>query len=529
MSKAIRIAKLSAKGGFNLFLGISLSSVISALGVIILARLFTPSQYGLYTIVLMPASLITLFRDWGMNSAMIKYVAQYRSEGRTVEMRKVIASGLLFELVAGIFMSVTTFFLAGLLAKDVFHRPEIEPLVRLTSVTVLAGALLTAAQSAFIGSERMELNSITMICRSALGSLLPSLLVLLGYGTLGAILGYTTAIVIVGILAILVLYLAFRRNLGIRSQSGPELSTTLKRMLRYGLPVAISAFLGGILSQFYNFMIAIYCTNFMIGNYHAALNFTVLITFFATPIATVLFPAFSKLNREKEIETLRIVFKSSIKYAAVVVVPASIALVVFSRPLVFTLFGESYSYAPFFLSLCAIRFLYSALGNLSLPNFLAGQGKTIVGMKLSFLTLAIGFPSALLLVPRFGITGLIATTLLTGFISIVAGLWWVRKHFGVTVDWLSSIKILAAASIAAAVAHLLLYQLDNYSWTSLVIGGTTFFLAYLIATPLTRALNLSDMDNIRQILSELGPLAHLSKLPLVFIEKLMIISQKKRT
>jgi len=81
-------------------------------------------------------------------------------------------------------------------------------------------------------------------------------------------------------------------------------------MLKYGLPLSISAILGGSLTQFYNFLIAIYCTDIMIGNYQVALGFAALITFFSTPIATVLFPAFSKLNAQKETETLRNVFSS---------------------------------------------------------------------------------------------------------------------------------------------------------------------------------------------------------------------------
>lgn len=53
----------------------------------------------------------------------------------------------------------------------------------------------------------------------------------------------------------------------------------------------------------------------MIGNYQVAMNFMVLISFFTTPISTVLFPAFSKLSPERDEEALHTVFQSSIKYA----------------------------------------------------------------------------------------------------------------------------------------------------------------------------------------------------------------------
>jgi len=76
------MAKLSAKGGYNLFLGVTLSTIISAIGTILVVRPLDPSQYGLYSIALISPALISLFRDWGTNSAMIKFLAQYRSENK---------------------------------------------------------------------------------------------------------------------------------------------------------------------------------------------------------------------------------------------------------------------------------------------------------------------------------------------------------------------------------------------------------------------------------------------------------------
>jgi len=318
----------------------------------------------------------------------------------------------------------------------------------------------------------------------------------------------------------------FYKNLHEKSHYKPSLSTTFKKMIRYGLPLSISRILNGALTQFLNFMMAIYCTNLMIGNYQAAVGFVVLITFLTTPIATVLFPAFSKLNPEKEMKTLRTIFQSSVKYASLLTIPATTAIMVLSKPLLLILFGEEYTYAPLFLTLYAISYLYTALGNLSLENFLKGQGKTLITMKLTLITLAIGFPLSFLLIPRFGITGLIAITLVSGLPSLATGLWWAKKHSGVRVDWGSSAKILAASATAAVITHLTLYQLNSYDWIDLVVGGTTFLFTYLITTPLIRAVTIGDINNLRQMFSELGPFSHLFGILLNLIEKLVKISQK---
>ncbi len=63
--KAAEMAKVSAKGGFYLFWGVAVSAVVSAVGVIVLARVLQPQDYGLYTIALAAPTLIGTFRDWG--------------------------------------------------------------------------------------------------------------------------------------------------------------------------------------------------------------------------------------------------------------------------------------------------------------------------------------------------------------------------------------------------------------------------------------------------------------------------------
>jgi O-antigen/teichoic acid export membrane protein len=142
-------------------------------------------------VALMAPGLVTLFRDWGVNSAMIKYMAQYRSENKASEVKSLLVAGLSFELISGFFLSLILFFLAGFIAANIFNRPEITPLIQVASFTVFAGALLTASQSFFTGYEKMELTSITMVCQSVLKTVLAPLLIVLGLGAFGAILGST--------------------------------------------------------------------------------------------------------------------------------------------------------------------------------------------------------------------------------------------------------------------------------------------------------------------------------------------------
>ena len=77
MDKATGMAKLSARGGFKLFIGVSVSSIVTAVSLILVLRLLAnPDEYGIIATALIFPSLIGLFKDWGTNSAMIKYLTQ---------------------------------------------------------------------------------------------------------------------------------------------------------------------------------------------------------------------------------------------------------------------------------------------------------------------------------------------------------------------------------------------------------------------------------------------------------------------
>jgi O-antigen/teichoic acid export membrane protein len=84
---------------------------------------------------------------------------------------------------------------------------------------------------------------------------------------------------------------------------------------------------------------------------------------------------FSKINPQEERELLQTVFTSSVKYTAILLVPATMAVMALSKPMISTLFGEKWVYAPFFLTLYVINYLFTIFGSLSLGSLLTGLGE----------------------------------------------------------------------------------------------------------------------------------------------------------
>jgi O-antigen/teichoic acid export membrane protein len=514
VEKALEIGKISATGSFQMLMGVALSTVIMAIGTIILGRLLTVDEFGLYAVALIPLTMINLFRDWGINSAITKYIASFRVSHKEEEMHDVIVAGLIFEVAVGLALSLLSFSLANFVASTVFHRPESAYYIAIVSVSIISGALLTASQAVFVGFERMELNSFTLICQAVVKTATGPVLVFLGYSVLGAVIGYTLSFTAAAIIGVAAFYFILFKPLRKRATKTSNIAKTLKTMAKYGAPLSISSILGGILAQIYALIMPSFADNTMIGNYSTAANFSVLLTFFSIPIATVLFPAFAKLDPKNEPELLKTVFTSSIKYTSILLVPATMVLMTLSGPMIGTLYGEKYVYGPFFLTIAVIVNLSALLGSLSSGSLLFGLGETRMLMKQSIMTLAIGLPLGFVLIPTLGITGLIVANSFAGVPSMIWGLYWIFKHYKAKADFQSSAKILLASAIAAATAYLPTYFLNTFSWVKLVIGLIIFLAVYLLGAPVVGAVSQVDIANLRTMFSGMDIVSKIMSLPL---------------
>jgi O-antigen/teichoic acid export membrane protein len=344
-----------------------------------------------------------------------------------------------------------------------------------------------------------------LILQSLVKTVIMITLVVLGLGAFGAVIGHIVALSIAGLTGVALVWTQYRH---LPSLGGfkLEIKAYIKSMLSYGAPLSASVILSGFQVQYYAFLLPIFYVtdNIAIGNYGIASTFVVLIGFFATPIATMLFPAFSKLDPQKDKGTLQDVFQFSVKYASLLVIPVAAIVMCLAEPAVSTLFGHTYASAPLFLALLALTYFLPAFGSLSASNFLSSQGKTTLIMYLALLSAAIGLPLGYILIMQFGVLGLIITTLVTGVITTIIPLYWVRKNYALTVDWGSSARILLSSSVTALLTYLLVSELNFSSLIRLIIGVAFFALVFIVATLLTKTMNKSDIENLQSMAGGLG-------------------------
>jgi hypothetical protein len=151
------------------------------------------------------------------------------------------------------------------------------------------------------------------------------------------------------------------------------------------------------------------------------------------------------------------------------------------------------------------------------------QGQTKYILRLTLITAAIGFPLGYRLIMTFGVMGLIATSLIASLPTLILGLRFIGKNYGVSVDWASSARILLSSAVAAVVTYFVVSELAFDSWIRLTIGATLFVAVLVPVIVLTKAVTRTDIGNLRDMTGGLGMVGKLLNVFLGLLEKLVVL------
>jgi O-antigen/teichoic acid export membrane protein len=512
MSSHIRdVLEDFAKGGFTLFVGNSISSIILAVGAIIVARLIGPEGLGLYALSLAFPSILVGLIDLGINPAVTYYSTKLRVEGKSDLLSKLLKSGYYNRISLGIAVSAASFFCSDYIAA-LLNRPEASTLLKISSLLVVAQSIFSLNNSAFLGLNRTVSYSKSLITQSVAKLLLSPLLVLVGLGVGGALLGHIGSYYLASIIGCLMVY-NYATPLG--KPSKDSYGGSLKMMLSYGFPLYLSNVIGIIIGQLRTLILAFFSSDAEIGNFSVVLTLASMMSVLIFPLSA-LFPAFSRLRSESE---LRKMFTICVKYTSLFMIPATIAVMVLSKEIVFILYGRAFNLAPHYLTLYMIQFLYVAGGLIVLTYLLSGVGNTGIIFRSELIDIGLFLPLAPLLTAYLKVDGMIIASLIAYLAALLYTAIAAMNQLRVSIDYKSSFLIILA-SLSASLPTLALLTLKLGNLLSLTMGALLYFATYITLLPLLGALDENDVENLKQIVSKLGLLHPISTPILNYIEKL---------
>ena len=304
------LVKTTTRGSLILLIGQVSSTLILAAGMLLVARFLGPARFGSFNKAQSVVHIAVILMNLGVQPAMVKYLAQFRHEEKNGYLKVFIESGVLITSFTSILLTIIVYLSSGYVANEIFNDPGQEIYIKYLSIGILGTAFSNIAQGVTVGYERMELRSSISVIYSFIKSIVSPVLVYIGFGTLGAILGHISPLLLTGAIGLLFIVMIYRSQKTIeRSISHKD---AIQMILTYGFPLYLSSLLGGILPQLYTTLLGVWETNEKIGNYSVALNFSVLLSFVTLPISTTIFPLFSKLESNQD--ELEFLYKNAVKY-----------------------------------------------------------------------------------------------------------------------------------------------------------------------------------------------------------------------
>ena len=461
-----------------------------------------------------PINIADIFIQNGVTQAIINFIVEARSEGEEDKIPGIIKAGFIINLLLGLVATSGLYFLAGYLSNQVYGNPALQQLIQILSFSVLARAFMSTSASVLIGFEDMKQRSFINVLYSVLKSIIGPVLVYLGYGVVGAAYGRMTPYLVASVIAFILVY----RTLGKKTISTVSDMENIKHIISYSYPLFFSNLLSRSLTQALNFILPLYVSTTLMGNYSAATTFTMLVTFFMTPISTATFPLFSKLKPEDSV--FEYVFRSVIKYETMIVYPIATAIIGLSDPLIQILYGNDYPNTPLFLRVLMLNYIFVGFGNSASSRLLNSQKQTQVDLRRTILYLAFGIPIGLYLIPKYGIIGYQATNLLAPVGGLFYVLWWIKKNMDVNVDFGSTLKILLSSLFGYSACLILITIIDLNPVFELFAGGAVLALVYSLSILLTGAITKSNISDIYSLVSRKKALKWFIDPVFIFMKKL---------
>lgn len=341
-----------------------------------------------------------------------------------------------------------------------------------------------------------------------------------GYGVYSLIYGHLLGTGAAAIISVIIVYVLFSRMK--TNQEPPEREASLPEMLHFGFPLFLSAFLMRFQQGYRGLLMAWFSNNAAIGNLDLANKFLSLTGLFILPITTVIYPAFSKLDIRRQPEEMKILYKSSVRYATLIIIPVMMAMILFSRQGIGLLFGTRYELAPAFFSLSLLQYLAVGLGSLSVIGFLNSQGDTPTSLRLNAIGVILNMLLGTILTWLWGISGLLTAI----FISTVAGNalnhYITKRKYGIDIDLIFTLRVVIVSATAATLTWQTL-QITPYigSLLQIIIGGIIFLAACLILAPISKTIDINDIITLRKVLSKV-PFLHQIAEPFLTIEEKII-------
>lgn len=469
------LGTLVKKGVRWSFASTLLSRLANLVSGIILARVLTPNDYGLFAVATVALVFLINFNDLGLEQVLVRWPGDVSRIAPTA--------------VTVIFGSSCALFGVFFAGAGVFSRslgaPEATSLVQVLSFAILINGALAVPSAMLTRSFRQDLRTYADLTGFVVTTGLTLGLALTGFGVWSLVWGRLAGNLINGLLHLVFTPVRYK----------PAFDPKVAReLLKDGLPLAGATILAVAMVQVDNVVVGRLLGPETLGLYVLAFNLSSWpVTLLSIPVARVSVPAFARLQHD--LASLRIAFARSMGLLMAAAVPICGLLALMAGPAIRVLYGDKWSAASTALMFLAVLGLARVALQLCFDLLIAvGNARQTLALQALWVALlvpALAFGAHMSGVMGVGIAHMVVAVgvMLPAFLLALRGL-------GVSPLSLAQAVTRPALGVFALVlVPLVVTRVLDHDLAILLIGGIGGLLLYLpVVAPMRRS--LEDLKNL---------------------------------
>ncbi len=468
------LKKKVVRGTVWVFIAQIFTQAVALIKNIILARILSPDDFGLFGIALVVFSLLEAFSRSGFDVALIQ---------KKEDIRDYLDTAFVVNIGRGIVLFLLLFFSAQLVAAF-FNRAEIVSVVRAVSFVFLLNGFVNPGTIYFLRELEFKKQFQWDMSRSISDIIVTLSLVFFLRNVWVLVIGMTASF----LTRVVVSYLIHPYRPGF--SFNPDYARSL---FRFGKWVLGSGILIYLLTQGDDAFVGKFLGITALGFYRIAYRFSNLpATHITHVISRVTFPAYSRIQEDKK--RLKELYLRILNATIFLSVPLSLFFVVASKSFVLLIIGKKWLYAVPSIQLLALWGVIRSVGATTGP-VLTGIGKPYIATKLQalqlFILMCLLYPFTL----KFNLAG---TSMAVVLASIIPNYLALKKTFSVLSIQGRDLKSLIIPFVGGVISSILFFFILKVRLLgknlSGFIGGTIFYLViYLVICYILSGVNRRSM------------------------------------
>ena len=454
-----------------------ITSVCAFIWTIIIARYLGVADYGIVSFAVSFTGLLGILMDFGMSIYITREIAKNKDA-----IEKYCNNIFLFKLI----LALVLFILSAILLYLMNY-----PFITIVVTLIFTAELVFISMTYFLNGIFQAFENVKY---QAIGTILNSILLLLGI--------LATIWFDFGVIAIAISY-AFGCSIFfgymflkyIKTFSFPNFKLDLefiKEILWNSIPFALTNFFYSIYFTIDLVMLSYLVGGYSTGIYKSAYNIIYVFTTFFVVYQSVIFPIMSKFFKESQ-DLLKITYELSVKYLLLIILPISIVIFFYARPLVDLIYTNQYSLAsvPVQILIWTVSFLFI---NGVASTLLNAINREFTVTKVYIAAAIFNVLLNVILIPLFDYNGAAMATVLSEVLITVLTLYYIFKtDFKPDFSLLKTVIKIIFVSIVLAIA---LYLINVSMWLAIPIG----IIIYIVLLIITRLVDYNDKYIINELL-----------------------------